>query len=242
MHFLIRNLTNISTNSKFREFFSLWVFLLMLLFFEKNSYSTFFHHFFCSDGKIHIFWWENSFSFEIHSVFLTKFTWLRLAKDVSEGVGGLGGWPMDGVVALGDVPGIGAPMGGPEADIVISYLYIFILPVKLIQLWYKTILPPIKKSADALRTRSVLLWSPDCSGQLAMAGSGWVLEFCEMYLVTSSKKKFNFVIKLSRCLSVLDFWNVNLGVYYKLEKKKSILKQTWFFVQFELDFWMLHRQ
>ena len=41
---------------------------------------------------------------------------------------------MDNVVALGDVPGIGAPMGGPEADIVISYLYIFILTVKLIQL------------------------------------------------------------------------------------------------------------
>ena len=41
---------------------------------------------------------------------------------------------MDDVVALGDVPGIGALMGGPEADIVISYLYIFILTVKLIQL------------------------------------------------------------------------------------------------------------
>ena len=41
---------------------------------------------------------------------------------------------MDDVVALGDVPGIGAPTGEPEADIVISYLYIFILPVKLIQL------------------------------------------------------------------------------------------------------------
>ena len=26
-------------------------------------------------------------------------------------------------------------------------------------------------------------------------------------------------IHLTRCLSVLDFWNVNLGVYYKLEKK-----------------------
>ena len=42
----------------------------------------------------------------------------------------------------------------------------------------------------------------------------------------------------SRCLSVLDFWNVNLGVYYKHEKK-SISKQTWFFVEFELDFYCL---
>ena len=41
---------------------------------------------------------------------------------------------MGGVVVLGDMPSIGAPTGGPEADIVISYLYIFILPVKLIQL------------------------------------------------------------------------------------------------------------
>ena len=43
---------------------------------------------------------------------------------------------------------------------------------------------------------------------------------------------------ISRCLSVLDFWNVNLGVYYKLEKK-SISKQTRFFVEFELDFYCL---
>ena len=27
----------------------------------------------------------------------------------------------------------------------------------------------------------------------------------------------NFRYRQSRCLSVLDFWNVNLGVYYKLE-------------------------
>ena len=37
---------------------------------------------------------------------------------------------------------------------------------------------------------------------------------------------------------MLDFWNVNLGVYYKLEKK-SISKQTRFFVEFELDFYCL---
>jgi len=43
---------------------------------------------------------------------------------------------------------------------------------------------------------------------------------------------------LTWCLSVLDFWNVNLGVYYKLEKK-SISKQTRFFVEFELDFYCL---
>ena len=36
----------------------------------------------------------------------------------------------------------------------------------------------------------------------------------------------------------LIFWIVNLGVYYKLEKK-SILKQTWFFVEFKLDFYCL---
>ena len=43
---------------------------------------------------------------------------------------------------------------------------------------------------------------------------------------------------ITRCLSVLDFLNVNLGVYYKLEKK-SISKQTRFFVEFELDFYCL---
>ena len=37
---------------------------------------------------------------------------------------------------------------------------------------------------------------------------------------------------------MLDFWNVNLWVYYKL-KKKLISKQTWFFVEFELDFYCL---
>ena len=45
-------------------------------------------------------------------------------------------------------------------------------------------------------------------------------------------------VRLLRCLSVLDFWNVNLGVYYKLEKK-SISNQTWFFFDFELDFYCL---
>ena len=83
---------------------------------------------------------------------------------------------MVSVVALGGTPSIAAPRSVPEADIVIQepcgVFDTFILPVKLIQLCYETILPPIKKSADALRTRSVLLWSPDCSGQLAMAGSG----------------------------------------------------------------------
>ena len=42
----------------------------------------------------------------------------------------------------------------------------------------------------------------------------------------------------SRCPSVLDFWNVNLGVYYKLKKKSSLI-QTRFFVKFELDFYCL---
>ena len=46
---------------------------------------------------------------------------------------------------------------------------------------------------------------------------------------------------LSRYLSVLDFGNVNLRDYYKLEKK-SRLKQTRFFFEFELDFCRLHRQ
>ena len=79
---------------------------------------------------------------------------------------------MGGVVALGCATGIAAPTGGPEADIVIQepcgVFDTFILPVKLIQLCNETILLPIKKSADALRTRSVLLWSPDCTGQLEM--------------------------------------------------------------------------
>ena len=59
----------------------------------------------------------------------------------------------------------------------------------------------------------------------------WIVEF--NHWETKSRS-----IYLTRCLSVLDFWNVNLGVYYKLEKK-SISKQTWFFVEFELDFYCL---
>ena len=74
---------------------------------------------------------------------------------------------------------IAATTGGPEADIGIQepcgVFDTFILPVKLIQLCYETILPLIEKSADALRTRSVLLWSPDWparyAAKLAMAGS-----------------------------------------------------------------------
>ena len=50
-----------------------------------------------------------------------------------------------------------------------------------------------------------------------------------------------FCFHLTGCLSVLDFWNVNLRVYYKLEKnwfqikldfycpQKSISKSNWFF-------------
>ena len=79
---------------------------------------------------------------------------------------------MGGVVVLGGKPGIATPIGGPEADIVIQepcgVFDTFILPVKLIQRCNETILPTIKKSADALCTRSVLLWSPDCTGQLDM--------------------------------------------------------------------------
>ena len=45
-------------------------------------------------------------------------------------------------------------------------------------------------------------------------------------------------IAQQRCLSVLDFWNINLVVYHKLEKK-LISKQTWFFVEFALDFYCL---
>ena len=51
-------------------------------------------------------------------------------------------------------------------------------------------------------------------------------------------QKTKQIMSLSRCLSVLDFWNVNLGVYYKLEKK-SISNQTWFFFEFKLDFYCL---
>ena len=39
---------------------------------------------------------------------------------------------------------------------------------------------------------------------------------------------------------MLYFWNVNLGVYYKL-KKKLISNQTRFFFKFELDFYCLCR-
>ena len=49
---------------------------------------------------------------------------------------------------------------------------------------------------------------------------------------------FNKCRSISRCLFVLGFWNVNLGVYYKLEKK-SISKHAQFFVEFELDFYCL---
>ena len=34
---------------------------------------------------------------------------------------------------------------------------------------------------------------------------------------------------LTRCLSVIDFWNVNLGVYYKLEKKIDFKSNLIFF-------------
>ena len=86
---------------------------------------------------------------------------------------------MGGVVALGCTPNIAIPTDEPEADIGIQepcgVFDTFILPVKLIQLCYETILPLIEKSADALRTRSVLLWSPDWparyAAKLAMAGS-----------------------------------------------------------------------
>ena len=60
------------------------------------------------------------------------------------------------------------------------------------------------------------------------------LEFCLLKLfIFYQKLLWNIRSRLhsstfSRCLSVLDFWNVNLGVYYKLEKK-SFSNQTWFF-------------
>ena len=77
---------------------------------------------------------------------------------------------MGGVVALGCGTGIAAPTSGPKADIVIQepcgVFDTFIFPVKLC---YETILSMYnKESADASRTRSVLLWSPDCTGQLDM--------------------------------------------------------------------------
>ena len=42
---------------------------------------------------------------------------------------------------------------------------------------------------------------------------------------------------LTRCLSVLDFWNVNLGVYHKLKKKKIYFKSNLFF--FRVWTWFL---
>ena len=55
---------------------------------------------------------------------------------------------MDGVVALGCTPNIAVPTDEPEADIGIQepcgVFDTSILPVKLIQLCYETILPPIK--------------------------------------------------------------------------------------------------
>ena len=56
---------------------------------------------------------------------------------------------MSGVLALGGTPSIAAPRSVPEADIVIQepcgVFDTFILPVKLIQLCYQTMLPPIKE-------------------------------------------------------------------------------------------------
>ena len=59
-----------------------------------------------------------------------------------------------------------------------------------------------------------------------------------LYVAKLWNPKLVYDTMQSRCLSVLDFWNVNLGVYYKLEKK-SFSKQTRFFVEFELDFYCL---
>ena len=72
---------------------------------------------------------------------------------------------------------------------------------------------------------------------------GNVLLKCSKCLFLSSSHLVSivgdFIIRLSlRCLSVLDFWNVNLELYGKLEKK-SISNQTWFFFEFELDFYCL---
>ena len=176
MHFLLRNWTNISTNSKFLPILfmvSFFVDGVLEKFFEKNSYSTkspLFVKFSVQMAKKHFFGEENLIILKLR--LLTKFTWLRLASSSAEGMGGLGGWNMGGVVALGGMLGIAAATGGPMADIVIQVpcgvFDTFILPVKLIQLCYETILSPIKKSADTLRTRSILFWSPDCTGQLDM--------------------------------------------------------------------------
>ena len=101
-------------------------------FFEKNSYSTkspLFVKFSVQMAKKHFFGEENLIILKLR--LLTKFTWLRLASSSAEGMGGLGGWNMGGVVALGGMLGI--------ADIVIhgpcGVFDTFILLVKLIQLY-----------------------------------------------------------------------------------------------------------
>jgi hypothetical protein len=80
---------------------------------------------------------------------------------------------------LGGMPSITAPRGGPEVVIKepCGVFDTFILPVKLIQLCYETILPLIEKSADALRTRSVLLWSPRVSNKPAQTQDRPALSF-----------------------------------------------------------------
>ena len=70
------------------------------------------------------------------------------------------------------------------------------------------------------------------SGKLCQAKMFLKLEFLAMQ---PHLKLLIFISWFSWCLSVLDFWNVNLGVYYKLEKK-WISNQIWFFLSSNLIF------
>ena len=48
-------------------------------------------------------------------------------------------------------------------------------------------------------------------------------------LLPTLRSKPSHFVTYSRCLSVLDFWNVNLGVCYKLEKKIDFESNLIFF-------------
>ena len=111
-----------------------------------------------------------------------------------------------------------------EIRISSSYLYNYILVLILTNLVLSIIWSRIIR-----RIRLALFCYPPCKF--------FALKFNRAAQKMNLFHKRGFV-NHTRCLSVLDFWKVNLGVYYKLEKK-SISEQTWFFVKFELDFYCL---
>ena len=62
------------------------------------------------------------------------------------------------------------------------------------------------------------------------------------FFLFHSKLWFHCTVKHTPCLSPLDFWNIeyhSIFFQFQTRKKKSISKQTRFFVEFELDFYCL---